>query len=60
MAGWSVVDQLPNIDVPTLVTNGVQDGAQDIVVLPFVERIPRVKWVKFQVRIFRVGDEDLW
>ena len=59
MAGWSVVDQLPNINVPTLVTNGAQDGAQDIVVLPFVERIPRVKWVKFQVSTPGVGEERL-
>jgi pimeloyl-ACP methyl ester carboxylesterase len=59
LAGWSVIDQLPNIKVPTLVTNGAQDGAQDLVVLPFVERIPRVKWVKFQVRTPHAGEEDL-
>lgn len=52
LAGWSVIDQLRDIKVPTLVVNGKEDGAQDVAVRPFVERIPHVEWVKFQVRAY--------
>ncbi|TEB33465.1 proline-specific peptidase [Coprinellus micaceus] len=45
---WSVIDQLSNIQVPTLVTNGAADGATDSAVAPFVEKIPNAKWVKFE------------
>jgi L-proline amide hydrolase len=45
---WSIVDELNRINVPTLVTNGKYDEAQDIVVQPFVKAIPNVKWVKFE------------
>lgn len=33
--------------MPTLVTNGKYDEAQDSVVAPFVSEIPNVKWEKF-------------
>lgn len=44
---WSVVDRLHTITCPTLVVNGTEEGAQDFVIAPFLERIPKVKWVKF-------------
>jgi len=44
---WSVIDRLDRISCPTLVTNGPEEGAQDYVVAPFIEKIPKVKWVRF-------------
>ena len=44
---WSVVDKLGNITVPTIVTNGEYDEAQDKCVEPFVKGIKGSKWVKF-------------
>jgi pimeloyl-ACP methyl ester carboxylesterase len=35
------------ISVPTLLTNGRYDEAQDSVVVPFFREIPHVKWVTF-------------
>lgn len=43
------MDQLSSIEVLTLVINGAGDGATDTTVAPFVEKIPNVKWVKFEV-----------
>ncbi|TEB33460.1 proline-specific peptidase [Coprinellus micaceus] len=48
MKDWTVVDDLHNIVVPTLVINGAQDSIVDSSLTPFIERIPEVKWVKFQ------------
>ncbi|KAI0646400.1 proline-specific peptidase [Trametes meyenii] len=48
LAGWSIVDRLHLVKVPTLVINGRKDIAQDFVVAPFSERIPKVKWVTFE------------
>jgi len=45
---WSVVEDLPNIKVPTLVYNGKYDQSQDFVVAPFLRLIPKVKWVRFE------------
>ncbi|KAJ2932476.1 hypothetical protein H1R20_g4597, partial [Candolleomyces eurysporus] len=45
---WTVIPELPKITVPTLVTNGRYDQAADIVVQPFVQRIPNVRWVRFE------------
>ncbi|KAH7911485.1 proline-specific peptidase [Hygrophoropsis aurantiaca] len=44
---WTTVDRLHTINRPTLLTNGVAEGAQDFCVMPFFEKIPRIKWVKF-------------
>ena len=49
LAGWSVIGQLGSITIPTLVTNGEYDEAQDEVIMPFVEEIQGAKWVKFKV-----------
>ncbi|KAH0831335.1 hypothetical protein J3R83DRAFT_13986 [Lanmaoa asiatica] len=47
LKSWSVIDRLHTIICPTLVANGTEEGAQDFVIAPFLERIPKVKWVKF-------------
>ena len=39
---------MSNINVPTLVLNGVNDEVQDEVIAPFVERITKVKWVRLE------------
>ncbi|KAF8508931.1 hypothetical protein BU17DRAFT_56468, partial [Hysterangium stoloniferum] len=44
---WSVIDQLHNINVSTLVLNGYYDEAQDGTVQPFFKNIPKCKWVQF-------------
>ncbi|KAH7928992.1 proline-specific peptidase [Leucogyrophana mollusca] len=44
---WSTLDRLHTINRPTLLTNGIAEGAQDFCVMPFFEKIPRVKWVRF-------------
>ncbi|KAJ7583586.1 proline-specific peptidase [Mycena floridula] len=44
---WTIVDILHQISVPTLITNGRDDEIQDICVVPFFKRIPKVKWVSF-------------
>ena len=43
MKDWSIIDQLPQIEVPTLVVAGEFDEAQPIVWEPFVEHIPDVR-----------------
>ncbi|KAJ7347079.1 Alpha/Beta hydrolase protein, partial [Mycena albidolilacea] len=47
MRAWAVVDDIHKISVPTLLINGRYDDAQDVGVVPFFDRIPRVKWVQF-------------
>jgi pimeloyl-ACP methyl ester carboxylesterase len=42
------VGRLHEIEVPTLIINGKYDVCRDSVVKPFFERIPRVKWVRFE------------
>ncbi|KAI0259593.1 proline-specific peptidase [Gloeopeniophorella convolvens] len=44
---WSVVDKIDKIGYPTLLLNGVDDEAQDEALLPFFEKLPKVKWVQF-------------
>ncbi|KAJ7627661.1 proline-specific peptidase [Mycena polygramma] len=44
---WTVIDDLHKITVPTLLINGRFDEAQDISVVPFFEKMPKVKWVQF-------------
>ena len=43
LLGWSVVERLGGIGVPTLVVAGAHDEAQAEVWAPFVERIPDVR-----------------
>ncbi|RFU24394.1 hypothetical protein B7463_g11939, partial [Scytalidium lignicola] len=45
---WSAVDAAKHINVPTLVINGMNEGASDESIKPFLDDIPNVKWVKFK------------
>ncbi|KAI0315992.1 hypothetical protein OF83DRAFT_1173305 [Amylostereum chailletii] len=45
---WSIVDRLHTVRVPTFVVNGRADIAQDFVVAPFFEKIPKAKWVTLE------------
>ncbi|KAI0635274.1 proline-specific peptidase [Trametes polyzona] len=47
LVGWSAIDRLHLVRVPTLLINGRKDIAQDFVVQPFFQHIPKVKWVTF-------------
>lgn len=47
LSNWTIIDRLKNINVPTLVINGAHDIAQDFVIQPFLDNIPRVTHVKF-------------
>ena len=44
---WSVVDQVSQIAVPTLVVTGAHDEATPATVRPFVDGIPDVRWEVF-------------
>ena len=44
---WSVVDEVTNIAVPTLVVTGAHDEATPATVKPFVDGIPDVRWEVF-------------
>ncbi|CCM06142.1 uncharacterized protein FIBRA_08392 [Fibroporia radiculosa] len=44
---WSIVDVVGNITVPTLLINARDDSAQDIGLIPFFEKVARVKWIQF-------------
>lgn len=46
MRNWSAAQKVKNINVPTLVINGKEEGATDEAVRPFVEGIKDSKWVK--------------
>jgi len=48
LAHWTVIRDLPQITVPTLVINGKDDPAQDDAVLPFFLEIPKCKWIRFE------------
>lgn len=57
---WSIIDILHRIQVPTLITNGKNDEAQDICVLPFFQKISKVKWVKFSESHIAFLEEPEW
>lgn len=44
LKGYSIVDQLEKIDVPTLVVNGQYDEVCDEAVAPFFRKVRQVKW----------------
>lgn len=46
--GWTIIDRLDKIEVPTLVINGADDMAQDFVIEPLVKGIKGVKWIKYE------------
>ncbi|KAH9478580.1 L-amino acid amidase [Psilocybe cubensis] len=45
---WSIVDVIHKIAVPTLLISAPLDEIQEISVLPFFEKIPKIKWVELQ------------
>ncbi|MEU8223317.1 proline iminopeptidase-family hydrolase [Kribbella sp. NPDC048915] len=45
---WSVVDRLPEIDVPVLVISGAYDEAQPVCVVPYAKLIPDARWEVFE------------
>lgn len=45
---YTIEDQLPRIDVPTLVISGRHDEATAAVVRPYVELIPGARWELFE------------
>ncbi|KAJ3715368.1 Alpha/Beta hydrolase protein [Lentinula raphanica] len=48
LLNWSVAEDAHKINVPTLLTNGRFDEAQDEVIMPFFKEIARVKWIRFE------------
>ncbi|KAF9645351.1 proline iminopeptidase [Thelephora ganbajun] len=48
LANWTVIDRLHKIKVPTLVMNGAHDFIQDFVIQPFLDKLPHVKYHKFE------------
>ena len=46
--GWTIIDRLHLIEVPTLVLNGRYDIAQGYVTQPFSDNIPNSTWVTFE------------
>jgi L-proline amide hydrolase len=47
LRGWSIVDRVGAIDVPTLLVSGRYDEATTETVRPFYEGIPDVRWSVF-------------
>jgi proline iminopeptidase/L-proline amide hydrolase len=47
LSHWSVVDQLPTIDVPTLVTSGAADECTPLVAKQVADGIPGARWELF-------------
>ena len=48
MKDWSAVNELQKITVPTLLINGVNEGAADESLRKFNEGIAGSQWVKFE------------
>ncbi|KAH8807172.1 prolyl aminopeptidase-2, partial [Xylogone sp. PMI_703] len=48
LADWNAVDVAKDINVPTLVINGVNEGASDASIRPFLDDIPGVKYIQFK------------
>ena len=48
LGGWSVVDRIRSINVPTLLLSGRHDEATPATVQPFFDNIPDVRWEIFE------------
>jgi pimeloyl-ACP methyl ester carboxylesterase len=48
LRNWTAAEKCKGIEVPTLVINGVNEGACDESIQPFLDGIKDVKWVKFE------------
>jgi L-proline amide hydrolase len=46
LKSWSILDEIQNINVPTLLVNGRYE--QDTCVAPFFRAVKKVKWVTFE------------
>jgi L-proline amide hydrolase len=46
--GWSIVERVHAVSVPTLLLNGRFDEATAAVMQPFADRIPDVRWHVFE------------
>lgn len=44
LAGWSVVDALPSVTIPTLVTSGTADEATPLISKQIADGIPGARW----------------
>lgn len=47
LQNWSIIDRLRLVRIPVLIVNGRKDIAQDYVVKPLFDGIPKVRWVTF-------------
>lgn len=47
MRDWTAAEKCKGIEVPTLVINGVNEGASDEAIKPFLDGIKGAKWIKF-------------
>ncbi|KUJ17957.1 proline iminopeptidase [Mollisia scopiformis] len=45
---WTIIKDIPKIEVETFVLHGRYDQVQDISVIPFFELLPRVRWVTLE------------
>jgi L-proline amide hydrolase len=48
LKSWSVIDRLPQINVPTLVLSGRHDEATPACVAPYRDKIPGARWTIFE------------
>ncbi|RPD67091.1 prolyl aminopeptidase-2 [Lentinus tigrinus ALCF2SS1-7] len=44
---WSMIDDAPKIEVPTLLLSGAYDEIPERAIMPFFKGIPKVKWFTF-------------
>lgn len=45
LSGWTIIDRLHLVRVPTLLINGRKDFAQDFTIQPYFDNIADVRWV---------------
>ncbi|OLS60788.1 proline iminopeptidase-family hydrolase [Pseudomonas putida] len=45
---WTIVDRLPRINVPSLLISGRYDEATPLVVKPYLDLIPGIRWALFE------------
>lgn len=48
LRNWSIIDRLPQIEVPTLLISGRHDEATPATVQPYADHIPDVRWRIFE------------
>ncbi|KAJ8502942.1 hypothetical protein ONZ45_g11303 [Pleurotus djamor] len=48
IVSWSIVDKLPNVRCPTLIISSPHDVVHSVAILPWFQRINKVKWVELQ------------